>query len=158
MNHSRPGSSVHRILQARIPEWVVIFFSRGSNLGLPHCRQILYYLSHQGCPMKTQHSLKKKIECTFSSTLNKLLDEADEDSLQTTLWVARSSGYWTTTIKLILHFTVNIRHFYIPCLCDPQNNNTWYCIQSECNSSSPSSKTLILGRSPLTSNQGCFSM
>ena len=42
---SPPGSSVHRILQARILEWVAISFSRGifptqgSNPGLPHCRQ-----------------------------------------------------------------------------------------------------------------------
>ena len=28
---SLPGSSVHGILQARIPEWVAIFFSRGSS-------------------------------------------------------------------------------------------------------------------------------
>ena len=28
---SPPGSSVHGILQARIPEWVAIFFSRGSS-------------------------------------------------------------------------------------------------------------------------------
>ena len=27
-----------------------IFPNRGSNLGLPHCRQILYRVSHQGCP------------------------------------------------------------------------------------------------------------
>ena len=26
-----PGSSVHRIFQARIPEWVAISFSRGSS-------------------------------------------------------------------------------------------------------------------------------
>ena len=30
MDCSPPGSSVHGIIQARIPEWVVIFFSRGS--------------------------------------------------------------------------------------------------------------------------------
>ena len=29
-----------------------IFPSQGSNLGLPHCRQILYHLSHQGSPPK----------------------------------------------------------------------------------------------------------
>ena len=45
---SLPGSSVHRILQARILEWVAISFSREifpiqkSNTGLLHCRQILY--------------------------------------------------------------------------------------------------------------------
>ena len=54
MDYSPPGSSVCGILQARILEWVAISFSRGSswprnrNLHLPHCRQILYHLSHQG--------------------------------------------------------------------------------------------------------------
>ena len=41
-----PGSSVHGILQVRILEWVAFPFSRGSFLGLLHCRQILYCLSH----------------------------------------------------------------------------------------------------------------
>ena len=43
------------ILQARILEWVAMTSSRGSskcrdlpNPGFPHCRQILYHLSHQG--------------------------------------------------------------------------------------------------------------
>ena len=55
----QPGPSVHGILQARILKWVDIpfqriFLTQGSNLGLLHCRQILYhlpsggYLSHQG--------------------------------------------------------------------------------------------------------------
>ena len=54
MGCSLPGSSVHGIFQARILEWVAISFSRrifptqGSNLGLLHCRQMLYHLSHQG--------------------------------------------------------------------------------------------------------------
>ena len=51
-----PGSSVHGILQATILEWVNhallrgIFPTQGSNLGLLHCGQILYHLSHQGTP------------------------------------------------------------------------------------------------------------
>ena len=51
---SLPVSSVHGISQARILEWVVIpllqgiFLTQGSNLGLLHCKQILYCLSHQG--------------------------------------------------------------------------------------------------------------
>ena len=46
--------TVHGILQARILGWVAISFSKslfptqGSNPGLPHCKQILYHLSHQG--------------------------------------------------------------------------------------------------------------
>ena len=47
---SPPGPSVHGIFQARILEWVNISFSRVSSPGLPHCRQILYQLSHQGSP------------------------------------------------------------------------------------------------------------
>ena len=48
--------TVHEILQARILEWVAFPFSRGifptqgSNPCLPHCRKILYQLSHKGNP------------------------------------------------------------------------------------------------------------
>ena len=52
MHYSLSDSSVHRIFQARILELVAllqgIFPTQGSNPGLPHCRQILYHLSHQG--------------------------------------------------------------------------------------------------------------
>ena len=54
MDCSLPGSSVHGILQPVLLEWVTIFQgifpTQGSNLGLPHCRQILYSLSHQESP------------------------------------------------------------------------------------------------------------
>ena len=41
--------TVHGILQARILEWVAFPFpTQGSNPDLPHCRQILYQLSHKG--------------------------------------------------------------------------------------------------------------
>ena len=61
MDSNPPGSSVHRILQARIREWLNntvmlnnnpllqgIFPTQGQNLALLHCRQILYRFSHQG--------------------------------------------------------------------------------------------------------------
>ena len=57
-----PGSSVHGILQAIILEWVAIsssrgiFLTQGSNPGLPHCRQILYYVSHHASPSHVQSS------------------------------------------------------------------------------------------------------
>ena len=49
MDYSLPGSSVHGILQTRILEYSLL---QGifPNLGLPHLRQILYGLSHQGSP------------------------------------------------------------------------------------------------------------
>ena len=37
------GVGCHALLQG-------IFPNQGSNPGLPHCRQILYHLSHQGSP------------------------------------------------------------------------------------------------------------
>ena len=46
--------TVREILQTRVLEWVAcsllqgIFPTQGLNLGLPHCRQILYQLSHKG--------------------------------------------------------------------------------------------------------------
>ena len=49
-----------RILQARIREWVAFPFSRGIfptqglNPGLPHCRWILYQLSHKGSPRRLE--------------------------------------------------------------------------------------------------------
>ena len=39
---SLPGSSVHGILQARILEWVVIPFSRGSSQNKEGCVGIIY--------------------------------------------------------------------------------------------------------------------
>ena len=47
---------VHGILQARILEWVSFPFNEGIfptqelNPGFPHCRWILYQLSHKGSP------------------------------------------------------------------------------------------------------------
>ena len=42
------------IFQARVLEWAAllqgIFPTQWSNPGLPHCRQMLYHLSHQGSP------------------------------------------------------------------------------------------------------------
>ena len=56
------------IFQTGIPEWVSMPFSReistqGSNLGLLHCRQILYCLSHLGSSLgeaSKQSQTKKK--------------------------------------------------------------------------------------------------
>ena len=47
MDYSPPGSSVHSMLQTRVLEWVAMPSSRGSS-HLPHCRRILYHLTHKG--------------------------------------------------------------------------------------------------------------
>ena len=65
---SPPGSSVHgdspgqntpvgchALLQG-------IFSAQGLNLGLPHCRQILYHLSHQGSLKNSYNSIKNNVK------------------------------------------------------------------------------------------------
>ena len=51
--HGIPGKNTevgcHALLQG-------IFPTQGSNLGLLHCRQILYHLSHQGSPDVCNHT------------------------------------------------------------------------------------------------------
>ena len=59
MDCSLPRFSVHEIFQANLEmgcHFLLqgIFPTQGSNLGLPHCRQTLYRLSHQG-----SHTLRK---------------------------------------------------------------------------------------------------
>ena len=61
MDCSPPGSSMHGIFQVRILEWVAIhsllqeiFLTQGLNLGLLHCRKILYCLNHQGSPKEVK--------------------------------------------------------------------------------------------------------
>src|SRR5574341_1367306 len=65
LNCNPPVSSVHRILQARILEWVAIPFSRRSS---PPSDQTLvswmagrffYHLSHQGSPFRLGVGLKE---------------------------------------------------------------------------------------------------
>ena len=59
MDCSLPGSPVHGILQAKIlgvgchSLLQGVFPTQGSNPGLPHCRRILYRLSHQESPNYT---------------------------------------------------------------------------------------------------------
>ena len=42
-----------------------IFPTQGSNLGLPHCRRILHWLSHKGSPTKARPLSKTKITFPF---------------------------------------------------------------------------------------------
>ena len=52
---SLPRSSVHGILQARILEWLAFPISRGFSWprDLPHCKHILYCVSHQESPQSS---------------------------------------------------------------------------------------------------------
>ena len=65
MDYSPPGSSVHRILQARILEWVAVSYSRGSSQPKDQTRvscivSRLYYLSHQKVQVPTPKCPKQE--------------------------------------------------------------------------------------------------
>ena len=70
---SPPGSSVHRILQARVTGLGCHsllqgpFLTQGSNLSLLHCRQILYHLNHQGSPLAKAASPHMRFYFTVNS-------------------------------------------------------------------------------------------
>ena len=70
-----PVDCVHGIFQARVLEWVAVSFSRGSSrpreLGLLHCRQMLYHLSHQG---SVKESWAPKNWCFWTVELEKTLE------------------------------------------------------------------------------------
>ena len=80
---SPTGPSVHGILQARMLQWVVISFSRGSSRpkmkpDLPHCYQSLYHLGYQGSPGSwfingISRSWQDKRKCNFALTRDQML-------------------------------------------------------------------------------------
>ena len=70
MDYSLPGSFVSGILLVRNStvgcHFLLqgIFPTQGSNLDLPHCRQMLYHLSHQGRPVYFKGKLTR-IGCGY---------------------------------------------------------------------------------------------
>ena len=75
MNCSSPGSSVLGVFQARIWDWIAIFFSQrisltlGSNLHLLcllHCKQILYHwATGEALSQKMKWSEVKSLSCVW---------------------------------------------------------------------------------------------
>ena len=100
---SPPGSSIHGILKARILEWVAMPSSGElpgcSNLGLLHCRQILYCLSCQGSQLFVHCITLKLFEvawfCNHIDPPNFIL--SFEYFFLMTLWV--QSGSWTSHLS-----------------------------------------------------------
>ena len=112
MDCNPPGFSVHGVLQARTLEWVAISFARdlsnqGSNPGLPHCRQILYHLIHQGNPIFKLDGAKP-----LSHLLQEYLFSLPEISFVTT---TTTSGMHYSLFNFIVRpFTVSIFTILLP--------------------------------------------
>ena len=70
MDCSLPGSSSMEFSRqeywSRLPFPLQgIFLTQGSNPGLPHCRRILYHLSHQGSPVTYKGTPQKTMSWLF---------------------------------------------------------------------------------------------
>ena len=95
-----PGSSVHGILQARIPEWVAIPFSRGSSqprdpTWVSRITSVFFYhLSHQESPIlnKVPIKNKQKRNCFWRSQL--VSTNSTQISVDSaTTWKIKTSTY-----------------------------------------------------------------
>ena len=116
MDCSLPGSSVHGIFQARIPEWVAIFIlqgiflTQGSNLHLLcllHCRQILYLLGHQGSPqycLLSGNSFRCSFRiCALFECMLQLLKKKERNFLNTCYFFKCFQDFYAfDSIRLIL--------------------------------------------------------
>ena len=93
--HGPPDYSVHGIFQAKNTGVGDHFFlhrifpTQGSNLGLPHCRQILYCLSHQGRTIIT-FTVCWYVDFLFSVAVN-------------VLYIAPHAFLWVSHIQISEH-------------------------------------------------------
>ena len=78
-----PGVACHFLLQG-------IFPTQGSNSGLPHYRQMLYHLSHQGSPISPKYSLEGLVLKLKLQYLGHLMQRTD--SLEKTLMLGKIEG------------------------------------------------------------------
>ena len=122
MDYSTPGSSIPGIIQARILEWVAILFSRGIfptqglNPHLPHCRQILYLLSHLKSSMYvyTHTHITESLCCTFLTILwhknmfkKNLNTQINKNKAPTVIHPSHAFQSSLPTIQLIVSSGVN---------------------------------------------------
>ena len=127
------SSSVHGILQARILEWVAIPFSRGIfptqglNLGLPHCRQILYHLSHQrslDSILKSRHHFADKGPSSqsygFSSSHIQTWQLDHKEG-----WVPKNWCFQTVVLEKTLESPLDCKEIKP---VNPKGNQPWICI------------------------------
>ena len=117
------GYTVSGIFQTRILEWVIFPFSRrssqarGSNPGFPHCKRILYQLSHKessrilewvGYPFSSGSSWLRnwtRVPCTAGGFFT---NWATREALQSLSRVQLFAIPWTAAQQASLSFTISL--------------------------------------------------
>ena len=115
MDCSLPNSSVHRVLHARILEWVAIPFSRGSSQPRDQT-QILYLLSHHGRPRPSPVLLLSKETSHCVSGHSPGLTRAS--------WLIQK-GSCTSESAPALGSSLSSAHHLPGLLCELLRNLTW---------------------------------
>ena len=113
---SPPGSSVHgdspgkntgvgchALLQGIIP-------TQGLNSGVPHCRQILYPLSHQGSPTPSLSSFLTKLKLSFCAVFCHSV-------------VSDSATPWTTAHQAPLSMGFSRQEYWSGMPCPPPGDH-----------------------------------
>ena len=99
------GVGSHSFLQS-------IFPTQGSNPGLPHCRWILYHLSHQQSPRRLEWTAHP-----FSRGSSQPRNQTGVSYI-----TGRFFTSWATGITL-----VKIHHLHEPFICKEKDQDTWTC-------------------------------
>ena len=75
-----------------------IFLIQGSNSGLPHCRWILYHLSHQGSPKHAIALLLKISKATLKHSIIKLRTILQLQHTHTHTHTHKTTTSWETVL------------------------------------------------------------
>ena len=94
-----------------------IFPTQGSNLGLLHCRWIIYYLTHQGSPHKADiilhNSLLRKLRLKLLQNLPKLSLFLDSGDLEFVTLSDSKAYIFPIVLKKKITFTLPELYFSI---------------------------------------------
>ena len=104
MDCSPPGSSVHGILQTRIPEWAAIPFSRGTSrprdgTTVSRIADKFFSLSHQGSLLCIERSLNRWTTKEVSTYFSYFLLSCLSSQLEFYSQEGRGFGYLVTAVS-----------------------------------------------------------
>ena len=107
-----------------------IFPTQESNPGLPHWRQILYQLNHQGSPRILEWLAypSEKVMAPHSSTLAWKIPWTEEPGRLQSMGSLRVGHDWVTSLSLFLSFIGegNGNPLQCSCLENPRDGGAWW--------------------------------
>ena len=90
-----------------------IFLTQGSNLGLPHCRQTLYRLSHQGSLLDASKVMLKNLQVRLQKYVNRQLPDVQvgfrkgrgtRDQIANICWIIKKATEFQKNIYCFVNY------------------------------------------------------